>query len=102
MLAGILTIAILLVFSALVSGSEVALFSLNKSDLKDVNIRDSKSIKIISNLLSTPKKLLATILIANNFINIGIVLLFASLSENLLKDIDVKIDIGFIKINLIF
>ena len=102
MLAGILTIAILLVFSALVSGSEVALFSLNKSDLKDVNIRDSKSIKIISNLLSTPKKLLATILIANNFINIGIVLLFASLSENLLKDIDVKIDMGFIKINLIF
>ena len=67
-----------------------------------MNIRDSKSIKIISNLLSTPKKLLATILIANNFINIGIVLLFASLSENLLKDIDVKIDIGFIKINLIF
>ena len=62
MLAGILTIAILLVFSALVSGSEIALFSLNKSDLKDVNIRDSKSIKIISNLLSTPKKLLATIL----------------------------------------
>ena len=56
MLAGILTIAILLVFSALVSGSEVALFSLNKSDLKDVNISDSKSIKIISNLLSTHKK----------------------------------------------
>ena len=102
MLAGILTIAILLVFSALVSGSEVALFSLNKSDLKDLKIRDSKSIKTISNLLSTPKKLLATILIANNFINIGIVLLFASLSENLLKDIDVKIDMGFIKINLIF
>jgi gliding motility-associated protein GldE len=103
MLAGILTLAVLLVFSALVSGSEVALFSLNKSDLKGgVNLRDSKSIKTISNLLSTPKKLLATILIANNFINIGIVLLFASLSENLLKDIDVKIDMGFIKINLIF
>ncbi|MBK86502.1 MAG: magnesium/cobalt efflux protein [Flavobacteriaceae bacterium] len=102
MLAGILTLAVLLVFSALVSGSEVALFSLNKSDLKDVNLRDSKSIKTISNLLSTPKKLLATILIANNFINIGIVLLFASLSENLLEGIDLKIDMGFIKINLIF
>ena len=102
MLAGILTLVVLLVFSALVSGSEVALFSLNKSDLKDVNLKDSKSIKIISNLLSTPKKLLATILIANNFINIGIVLLFASLSENLLEGIDLKIDMGFIKINLIF
>ena len=102
MLAGILTLAVLLIFSALVSGSEVALFSLNKSDLKDVNLRDSKSIKTISNLLSTPKKLLATILIANNFINIGIVLLFASLSENLLEGIDLKIDMGFIKINLIF
>ncbi|MBZ9652801.1 gliding motility-associated protein GldE [Psychroflexus montanilacus] len=72
---------ILLISSALISGSEVALFSLKPSDfdVKEGNV--SKQEQIIINLLDKPKKLLATILIANNFINIAIVLLYASISE---------------------
>ena len=72
---------ILLISSALISGSEVALFSLKPSDfdVKEGNV--SKQEQIIINLLDKPKKLLATILIANNFINIAIVLLYASVSE---------------------
>lgn len=72
---------ILLIGSALISGSEVALFSLKPSDfdVKEGNV--SKQEQIIINLLDKPKKLLATILIANNFINIAIVLLYASISE---------------------
>ncbi|MBQ0740021.1 DUF21 domain-containing protein, partial [Aquimarina celericrescens] len=63
---------ILLISSALISGSEVALFSLKPSDfdVKEGNV--SKQEQIIINLLDKPKKLLATILIANNFINIAI------------------------------
>jgi gliding motility-associated protein GldE len=72
---------ILLIASALISGSEVALFSLKPSDfdVKEGNV--SKQEQIIINLLDKPKKLLATILIANNFINIAIVLLYASISD---------------------
>ena len=53
-------------------------------------------------LLRRPKKFLATRLVANNFINIGIVLLFASLSELLFKGINSELDLVFFKINLVF
>ncbi|WP_378186250.1 gliding motility-associated protein GldE [Aquimarina sp. W85] len=79
---------ILLVFSALISGSEVALFSLTPSDLREEDQVPEKDLKILLRLLSKPKKLLATILVANNFINIAIVLLFDSLGEVYLKNVD--------------
>jgi len=63
----------LIILSALISGSEVAYFSISRSDqekLKDEN--SSKSERILK-LLDSPKTLLATILIANNFINVAIV-----------------------------
>ena len=71
-----LLITVLLLFcSAVISGSEVAYFSLSPGDIEDLkNSPDQKSAKVLE-LLTTPKTLLATILIANNFINIGIVLL---------------------------
>lgn len=71
----LLILALLLACSALVSGSEVAFFSLSASDadnLKESKVR--KDLKIFE-LLQKPKKLLATILIANNFINVAIVIL---------------------------
>lgn len=61
----------------MISGSEVALFSLNQTDLDELSKKNSSTATVISNLLSKPKKLLATILVANNFINIGIVILFS-------------------------
>jgi len=78
---------VLLCCSALISGAEVALFSLTKADI-DQGIEDgSEEMTVVSGLLEKPKKLLATILVANNFINIAIVLLFAYLGEFLFSDI---------------
>ncbi len=77
MLFGIIGIIILLFCSAMVSASEVALFSLNQTDLDELNKTNSSKSGVINQLLSKPKKLLATILVANNFINIGIVILFS-------------------------
>ncbi len=77
----LILILILLIFSALISGSEVAFFSLSNSDLNDNLKSDDKDIKTIKLLLKKPKRLLATILITNNFINIALVLIFANLSN---------------------
>jgi putative hemolysin len=79
--SSLLLLVLLLVCSALISGAEVAFFSLTRTDL-DKGLEDkSKRMQIIAMLLERPKKLLATILIANNFINIAIVILFAYLGS---------------------
>ncbi|MGY0391495.1 gliding motility-associated protein GldE [Bizionia sp. KMM 8389] len=78
---GIILLFLLLLCSALISGAEVALFSLNSTDLEEGIETNETAVTIISKLLERPKKLLATILVANNFINIAIVILFAFLSE---------------------
>jgi len=80
---------ILLISSALISGTEVAFFSISQVDIDDLSSKNEKD--IVVKLLQKPKKLLATILITNNFINILIVLLFASLGEQLLEDFDYSI-----------
>jgi len=66
---------ILLLSSALVSGSEVAFFSMSPNDVESIKKENDKSSKTILALLKNQRKLLATILISNNFINIGIVIL---------------------------
>lgn len=73
----VLALIVLLFCSALISGAEVALFSLTRSDLDKTSEENAKSIGLIVSLLERPKRLLATILVANNFINIAIVILFA-------------------------
>ena len=77
-------LVILLICSALISGTEVAFFSLSQTEL-DKAIRIKQKEKFSCKLLEKPKKLLATILITNNFINILIVLLFAALGEVFLE-----------------
>ena len=99
---GIAAVLILLLCSALISGAEVALFSLTQADLEASKEQGSKSIHIITQLLKRPKKLLATILVANNFINIGIVLLFAALSDYFFKETNTKLELGFVDIDLVF
>jgi len=86
----IAALVFLLIFSALISGSEVAFFSLRQTQL-DVESKTFKKRRLVAKLLSNPKRLLATILVANNFINIAIVLLFASLSHRLLADLSEEI-----------
>jgi len=86
-LFGIALLFVLLLCSALISGAEVALFSLTRTDIENETETNATAINIISKLLERPKKLLATILVANNFINIGIVILFAYLGEFIFKGI---------------
>ncbi|MEC3906559.1 gliding motility-associated protein GldE [Tamlana sp. 2201CG12-4] len=93
---------LLLVCSALISGAEVAFFSLNMGDIQKGLDQKSKRIEIIATLLERPKKLLATILVANNFINIAIVILFAAISDVLFLNITSKIDFYFFKVDLVF
>ena len=81
LVTGIILLFVLLMCSALISGAEVAFFSLTRTDIDNGLEENPKAFNIISKLLERPKKLLATILVANNFINIGIVLLFAYLGE---------------------
>ncbi|WP_242092108.1 gliding motility-associated protein GldE [Aestuariivivens sediminicola] len=99
---GFVLLILLLICSALISGAEVALFSLNRTDIEDGLEQNPKRIQIISQLLDRPKKLLATILVANNFINIAIVILFAFLGETLFSHVDLVFDLYVFKISLKF
>ena len=84
---GFVAIFTLLFCSALVSGAEVALFSLSQKDIDDTLQHHPSKGKIISELLEKPKKLLATLLVANNFINIGVVILFSSVGHDIFSGI---------------
>lgn len=100
--SGFVLLFLLLVCSALISGAEVALFSLTRLDIDTGLEEKSKSIEIVSKLLKKPQKLLATILVANNFINIAIVILFASISDTLFKNINSALNFYFFEVNLVF
>ena len=73
---GISILILLLLFcSALISGSEIAFFSLSPNDEETLNQDSTRISKRLIYLKENPRKLLATILISNNFINIAIVIL---------------------------
>ena len=67
----------LLVFSAIISGSEVAFFSLSQTEIKKYAKKKNKRLTNAVNLLKSPDKLLANILIVNNLINVAIITLSA-------------------------
>ena len=94
-------LGLLLITSGLVSGAEVAFFSLTKELLDSEEENKSRQMEIIQKMLQTPKRLLATILITNNFINIAIVLLFASLGEDLFSQIENPLVVLLIEIGVI-
>jgi len=84
----IILLVLLLVGSAFISAAEVALFGLSQTDINEMQESNSSRGKLIVQLLTKPKKLLATILITNNAINIGIVLLFSSIGDTIFEGID--------------
>lgn len=92
--SSLIALFVLLICSALVSGTEVAFFSLSQTDLDELN-EETKGKSLVVKLLEKPKKLLGTILITNNFINILIVLIFASLEDFMFGGINFSIDLGF-------
>ena len=66
---------ILLLASAFISASEIAFFSLEKIDIKKISESDKSKAKQLQLLLEKPDRLLATILIVNNTVNIGMILI---------------------------
>ncbi|MCP9198925.1 gliding motility-associated protein GldE [Gramella sp. GC03-9] len=98
-LISLIFLFVLLLCSALISGAEVAFFSLTPANFITEDGKRTKTQTIVINLLDKPKKLLATILVANNFINIAIVLLFDQLADDLFAGINAEIlgvDLRFI------
>lgn len=97
---GFVSLFVLLICSALISGAEVAFFSLTQVQLEDES-NQFRNRQSVVKLLVNPKKLLATILVANNFINIAIVLLFANLFDPYFDKIRYKISVlGWFELEL--
>ena len=90
------TIVILFLLSFLFSGSEVAFFSLNIKDINMLKTRQHPSYKRIVTLLENPKTLLASMLIANSLVNIGIILIANTLMNNWIDSLHLQFILEFI------
>jgi len=97
-----IVVAVLLLCSALISGTEVSFFSLQLKSIEDREEDDSDlALQRVISLLRRPKRLLATILVANNFINIAIVIVFTSLSDSFLGGITNPVLVLVIEVGII-
>jgi len=94
-MAEILFVIFLLICSALISASEVGFFSLKPVDINDLKDNKTKKGFRVLKLLERPEKLLAAILIANNFINISIIILSTYITHELI-DFSATPVLGFI------
>lgn len=91
----LLVIVFLLMLSALLSGSEVAYFSLSPGEKHKLTKTSTKKAQYIQRNLESPEQLLATILVANNFVNVGVVILSSFTVDNLV-DFSNEPVLGFI------
>ena len=98
----LLLIVVFLILSALFSASENALFSLSSKDMEEIKGNETPSNKAILTLLQNPKKLLATILIANNFVNVSLIIVSSSLIDSVFVFKDENIEEFSEKIKLVF
>jgi len=80
---GMVVVAILLFCSAMISGSEVAYFSLGPLHISELKDASSRKETLVLKLLDKPERLLANILITNNFINVGIVIIASFVTEDI-------------------
>ena len=92
---GLLGLMLLLMGSAMISGSEIAFFSLSPHDLNELEKKGSNSSRLVLKMLNNQDKLLATIVVTNNFVNIAIVIL-ATLITDLLIDFSGAPALGFV------
>ena len=92
----IFTIFVLLVLSFFLAGSEIAFFSLTSKDINILKTRKQPSFRRIVNLLEQPKILLASMLIANSFVNIGIILISNLLINDWLSHYDFSFWVDFL------
>ncbi len=92
---GIIVLILLLICSGLISGSEVAFFSLSPSDLDKVQNTKSNKVDKLLSLHKRPEQLLGTILVVNNLVNVGIVILSSYITNSLIDFSQAKV-LGFI------
>ncbi len=78
-------IIVLLIFTALIAGSEVAFFSLSAKDINYLKQKEDHANEHVLRLLENPKRLLATLLIGNNFLSIGVIISTNMLFSSLLQ-----------------
>jgi len=93
---GIVAIFILLIGSALMSGAEVAFFSLGPNQLHELRSKEDRANKAVLHLLEMPKRLLATLLISNNFVNVAIVIISTYVVNSLINFEEVKYWVAFL------
>lgn len=75
LLAGVVTLVLLTLFSGAISATEIAFFSLSDFQIDSLKRNDTQQSKIVLILLEHPKRLLATIIIANILINVAVIIL---------------------------
>jgi gliding motility-associated protein GldE len=92
---GLVVVVILLFFSAMVSGSEVAFFSLSPQQVHELKEESNRKGILVLRLLEAPERLLANILITNNFINVGIVIIAAYVTSSIF-DFSFSPALGFV------
>ncbi|MEZ4805322.1 MAG: gliding motility-associated protein GldE [Bacteroidia bacterium] len=106
-LYGTIILLIVLIFlSGLFSASENALFSLSEKNKEDIREQDSSAGNTVLKLLSQPRKLLATILVGNNFINVSFVIISSVWLETILNSdmnpyVDFAIKVIFVTLILL-
>ena len=84
-LISLLFLLLLLILSGLISGTETAFFSLSPADIQSLKNRNESKDQSVLGLLQKPKRLLSTILITNNFVNVGIVILSSFIVDSLIS-----------------
>ena len=98
---GIVILCLLLVASALISGSETAFFSLQPADIDELESRNDAKSQLVLKLREIPKTLLATILIANNFINVTITLLATYIMAQLFDMVNHPVEAFFLEVVIV-
>lgn len=98
----LITVLILFLFSFIISGSEVAFFSFSNKDINILKKRKNPSFRRVVQLLENPKTLSATMLIANSFVNIGIIIISNLLLDNWIQTLTLTWILGFLlKVGLV-
>lgn len=92
----IVTVLVLLLMTAITAGAETAYFSLSAKDINFLKSTDRAGARTATQLLDQPKRLLATILVANNFINIAIVITTDMLVNSLLHGLHLNHVLSFL------
>ncbi|MEE8168738.1 MAG: hemolysin family protein [Candidatus Hydrothermarchaeales archaeon] len=93
---GLISLVVLLLLSAFFSGSETALMSLNRIRIKNMAEKGDKNAGIVEELLKHPNRLLATILVGNNIVNIAAAAIATSLAIKVFSNWGIGIATGTI------